>query len=472
MPGPVFGHIQGYPVGSRFESRAELADAGVHRHRQAGISGSASEGADSVVLSGGYQDDQDFGDLIIYTGYGGRDPETKRQIHDQPFSLWNRALAYSSLQGLPVRVIRGEGHDSSHAPTTGYRYDGLYLVDDYWQERGRSGFLIWRYRLIKVPDQSEDGDEEQPDAESSDALSEAPRRETTGMRIVRDTAQARRIKELYDYQCQMCGTRLECLAGPYAEAAHIRPLGAPHRGPDTPDNILCLCPNHHVLFDHGGVEIGEDLSLIGVTGRLRVHPRHRINDEHLRYRRDHYRANNGEPAEEPEIPTAGTATHLTPAEAGRLLGKSSHEVRDMLVRGELSQEQVDGRWLIPALDVDRVLNPQRPPAENRQKRPLIKNRGPKNRRKRKSKLRKNLSSNSVGDTETSAIDGRISGLAAEVSYLEKEIERLNDERRRLKSGLMSDEKRRRIKRLQAEKKRKGKKLQELRTELSRQEKRR
>jgi len=345
-------------------------------------------------------------------------------------------------------------------------------VDDYWQERGRSGFLIWRYRLIRVPDQPEDRDAEQSEAMSSDAPFEAPRHETTGMRIVRDTAQARRIKELYDYQCQMCGTRLGCLAGPYAEAAHIRPLGAPHRGPDTPDNILCLCPNHHVLFDHGGVEIGEDLSLIGVTGRLRVHPRHRINDEHLRYRRDHYRANNGEPAEEPEIPTAGTATHLTPAEAGRLLGKSSHEVRDMLVRGELSQEQVDGRWLIPALDVDRVLNPQRPPAENRQKRPLIKNRGPKNRRKRKSKLRKNLSSNSVGDTETSAIDGRISGLAAEVSYLEKEIERLNDERRRLKSGLMSDEKRRRIKRLQAEKKRKGKKLQELRTELSRQEKRR
>jgi putative restriction endonuclease len=88
--------------------------------------------------------------------------------------------------------------------------------------------------------------------------SEASRRETTVLRIVRDTKQARRIKELYDYGCQMCGTRLEGLAGPYAEAAHIRPLGAPHNGPDSPDNILCLCPNHHVLFDHGGVGIGED----------------------------------------------------------------------------------------------------------------------------------------------------------------------------------------------------------------------
>jgi putative restriction endonuclease len=72
LPGPVFGHIPEYPVGSRFENRAALAEAGVHRHRQAGISGSASKGADSIVLSGGYEDDQDFGNLIIYTGYGGR----------------------------------------------------------------------------------------------------------------------------------------------------------------------------------------------------------------------------------------------------------------------------------------------------------------------------------------------------------------------------------------------------------------
>ena len=70
MPGPVFGHIPGYPVGSRFENRAALAEAGVHRHRQAGISGSATKGADSIVLSGGYEDDQDLGNLIIYTGYG------------------------------------------------------------------------------------------------------------------------------------------------------------------------------------------------------------------------------------------------------------------------------------------------------------------------------------------------------------------------------------------------------------------
>lgn len=199
--------------------------------------------------------------------------------------MWNRALSYSSLNGLPVRVVRGAGHDSPYSPGSGYSYDGLYSVDDYWHEIGRSGFRIWRYRLTKLPEQP--GEEEELDVAETEEPAEPLRRETTVLRIVRDTTQARRTKELYDYRCQMCGIRLEGLAELYAEAAHIRPLGVPHRGPDTPDNLLCLCPNHHVLFDHGGLVIDEDLSLMGAEGKLNVSSRHTINVEHLRYRREH-----------------------------------------------------------------------------------------------------------------------------------------------------------------------------------------
>jgi putative restriction endonuclease len=234
---------------------------------------------------GGYEDDEDLGDEIVYTGHGGRDAESRRQVAHQRLTRGNLALAHSSIEGLPVRVIRGASLDSIYAPRSGYRYDGLYMVDDYWQAEGRSGFRVWRYRLIKLPSVPTRTDTV---TENAAVYPAAECRQTIVLRLVRDTAQARRIKALYDYRCQMCGMRLEGLGGPYAEAAHIRPLGAPHNGPDSPDNILCLCPNHHVLFDHGGVGIGEDLSLIGAEAQLQVHPRHQISDEHLRYRREHY----------------------------------------------------------------------------------------------------------------------------------------------------------------------------------------
>lgn len=53
--------------------------------------------------------------------------------------------------------------------------------------------------------------------------------------------------------------------------------------------MLCLCPNHHILLDHGGLVINQDLSLSGEEGSLLVHPRHLIDKEHRRYRLERYR---------------------------------------------------------------------------------------------------------------------------------------------------------------------------------------
>lgn len=281
----VFGEIPGYPEGTLFESRIELSQAGVHRPTVAGISGASDEGADSIVLSGGYEDDQDFGDEIIYTGHGGRDEQTKQQISDQLLTRGNLALAYSRLHGLPVRVIRGANHKSPFSPPIGYRYDGLYRVEDHWHDIGRSRYVIWRFRLVKIT----------PQAAITKQVSEtpvsylpAPRQETTVMRIVPDTQQSRAVKVLYDYCCQVCGIRLIGSAGPYAEAAHIRPLGTPHNGPDTLNNLLCLCANHHVLFDYGGFAIADDFTLLNIEGQLMIKPGHDIDVAHIRYHRSHY----------------------------------------------------------------------------------------------------------------------------------------------------------------------------------------
>src|SRR4051794_4132360 len=92
-----FGDIPGVPVGALFQNRAAVAAARIHRPLVAGISGGEAEGADSIVLNGGYEDDQDHGDTIIYTGHGGNDSQTGRQIGDQALMAQNKALAKSCL---------------------------------------------------------------------------------------------------------------------------------------------------------------------------------------------------------------------------------------------------------------------------------------------------------------------------------------------------------------------------------------
>ncbi len=70
----ICGHVPGYREGYEFSSRLDLSASGGHAPRQAGISGSQQEGADSIVLSGKYEDDEDHGNLLIYTGHGGGTP--------------------------------------------------------------------------------------------------------------------------------------------------------------------------------------------------------------------------------------------------------------------------------------------------------------------------------------------------------------------------------------------------------------
>lgn len=156
-----YGEIPGYPEGSEFASRRELADAGVHRPLQAGISG-GKDGADSIVVSGGYPDDEDTGDEIVYTGHGGRDPDTGRQVADQELLRGNLGLVQSEEDHRPIRVIRGSGGDPAYSPSRGFRYDGLYQVVDHWCEAGRDGCQIWRFRLTKLSSPEENHRTERP----------------------------------------------------------------------------------------------------------------------------------------------------------------------------------------------------------------------------------------------------------------------------------------------------------------------
>lgn len=259
------GHISGVPVGSRFRNRRSLYDAGVHRDIRRGICGSSSRGlgAESIVLSGGYEDDLDLGELIYYTGSGGRDRSGK-QVSDQTMAGLNGSLALNADTALPVRLIR--------AVTQEFEFSGLYLVEDAYLTKGRSGYLIAQYRLRSAEDLSGIGGVH---------LNLPDRRRSMHYRLIRDGAVPVVVKKLYDFACQICGVRLETLGGPYAEGAHLVPLGGGADGPDDITNVLCLCPNHHVLLDHGAMYFDDEWvvrdregSFVGV---LTVHPEHGLN---------------------------------------------------------------------------------------------------------------------------------------------------------------------------------------------------
>uniref|UniRef100_A0A8C7CB19 E3 ubiquitin-protein ligase UHRF n=1 Tax=Oncorhynchus kisutch TaxID=8019 RepID=A0A8C7CB19_ONCKI len=117
---------------------------------------------------------QDNGNEFTYTGSGGRDlsgnKRTAEQSCDQKLTNMNRALALNCnasvnekdgaeakdwKAGKPVRVVRsskGRKH-SKFSPEDGNRYDGIYKVVKYWPEKGKSGFLVWRYLLKRNDDE-------------------------------------------------------------------------------------------------------------------------------------------------------------------------------------------------------------------------------------------------------------------------------------------------------------------------------
>ncbi|XP_022134817.1 E3 ubiquitin-protein ligase ORTHRUS 2-like isoform X2 [Momordica charantia] len=146
---------QGVLVGECWEDRLECRQWGAHFPHVAGIAGQSSNGAQSVVLSGGYQDDEDHGEWFLYTGSGGRDLSgnkrtSKDQSFDQKFEKSNKALQVSCLKGYPVRVVRSHKEKrSSYAPEKGLRYDGIYRIEKCWRKVGIQGFKVCRYLFVR-----------------------------------------------------------------------------------------------------------------------------------------------------------------------------------------------------------------------------------------------------------------------------------------------------------------------------------
>ncbi|KAD7478019.1 hypothetical protein R6Q59_026483 [Mikania micrantha] len=158
----IVGSIPGVYVGDIFFFRMEICVVGLHGLPQAGIdyltSSQSSNGdpiATSIIVSGGYEDDQDSGDVIIYTGHGGQDKHNRQADH-QRLEGGNLAMERSMSYGIEVRVVRGFRYEGSPSGKV-YVYDGLYKVVDSWLEAGKSGFGVIKFKLVRIENQPEMG---------------------------------------------------------------------------------------------------------------------------------------------------------------------------------------------------------------------------------------------------------------------------------------------------------------------------
>ncbi|KAL3623714.1 Histone-lysine N-methyltransferase, H3 lysine-9 specific suvh1 [Castilleja foliolosa] len=154
------GHSPGVDVGDIFFFRMELCMVGLHPPSMAGIDYMTVKVnmddepiALSIVSSGGYGDDGDDSDVLIYSGQGGVQ-RRDGQMFDQKLERGNLALEKSLHRANDVKVIRGI-KDPAYPSGKIYIYDGLYKIQESWAEKNMSGCNVFKYKLVRVPGQPE-----------------------------------------------------------------------------------------------------------------------------------------------------------------------------------------------------------------------------------------------------------------------------------------------------------------------------
>ncbi|KAL0792949.1 hypothetical protein Bca101_064326 [Brassica carinata] len=149
------GQVPGIQIGDEFQYKAELRLVGLHFRTMSGIDYVEIGGvklATSIVSSERYDFDDKFdADVVIYTGEGGNVINKEKKAEDQRMIKGNLALANSMRHKREVRVIRGG--ERMDRKGKHYVYDGLYLVDKYWLEKGVSGKSVYKFKLCRIPGQ-------------------------------------------------------------------------------------------------------------------------------------------------------------------------------------------------------------------------------------------------------------------------------------------------------------------------------
>ncbi|XP_019095483.1 PREDICTED: YDG domain-containing protein At5g47160-like [Camelina sativa] len=149
----MIGPVPGIEVGDEYQFKAELNIIGLHFNMRGGID-YMEEGnmklATSIVSSeGSGYTDSCGSDVMFYCGEGGH--KGVKVIKDQKLVAGNLALANSMERKTQVRVIRGKERSDHRGKD--FVYDGLYMVDKYWTEKGPHGNIMYKFKLSRIAGQ-------------------------------------------------------------------------------------------------------------------------------------------------------------------------------------------------------------------------------------------------------------------------------------------------------------------------------
>jgi len=173
--------------------------------------------------------------------------------------------SYAELINVEIQPKRGstiftiknlQKFKSTRRKTSLVLLNGNHIPDSY----------IRSYCLCKTPvslvPYAVDSLQKSSDNFPIDLNSPPERFKTSITRIIRDTPTAKRMKNQYNFRCQICNTSIDLNHGKkYIEVHHIHPLSK--GGLDIESNMIVVCPNHHVLFDYSSIKfVGQDEVLI------------------------------------------------------------------------------------------------------------------------------------------------------------------------------------------------------------------
>jgi len=214
------------------------------------------------------------GDTIIYyePGKGGGstayvavarvtriDPDPARSDH-----YYARISDYLDFEH-PVPLRRGDGelYESSLKTETGqvsgYIQSAARIISD---EDFNAIFVAGFGQVLTTP--REQG---RPGFEDPAAPFVRPIVEQLVARPFREAAFASRVKRAYDTTCAFTGLNMRNGGGrSEVEAAHIRPVGDGHAGPDSVWNGLALSRTVHWMFDRGILSVDSDYRILKAKG--------------------------------------------------------------------------------------------------------------------------------------------------------------------------------------------------------------